>query len=345
MARSGRHRAGGGASRGLLVLFLILVLLSAGAGGLYLYGTGASGPSQPISVDVPDGATAEYVGRLLEEREVIRSALAFRLVAAVRGVGESLQAGTYDLRTNMTISEALDALEAGPVVQTVDLTVPEGLELGEIAGVAARALPAVDTRDFERSATGGEWALPPYLPEGTETVEGFLFPKTYEFPPEASEDQVINRLLVQFEAEAAGLDWSRAEELGLMPYEVVVVASLIEREARVDEDRSKVSAVIHNRLEEGMPLQIDATVQYALPEENRELTFDDYEVDSPYNTYLHPGLPPTPIASPGLASLRAALDPADADYLYFVVIDQETGEHAFAETYEEFLRLKDQAGL
>jgi UPF0755 protein len=345
MARSGRHRARGGASRGLLTFLLVLVVLSAGAGGLYLYATGASGPSQPITVEVPEGATAEDVGRILEEREVIRSALAFRVAAAATGLGESLQTGTYDLRTNMTLSEALDALEGGPLVEIVDVTVPEGLEVTEIADVAGQALPAVDPVAFHRSATGGEWALPPYLPEGTDTVEGFLFPKTYEFPPEADVDQVINRLLVQFETEAATLDWSRADDLGLSPYEAVIVASLIEREARLEEDRAKVSAVIHNRLREGMPLQIDATVQYALPEENRELTFEDYEVDSPYNTYLHRGLPPTPIASPGLASLQAALDPADAGYLYFVVTDPETGEHAFAETYQEFLRLKDQAGL
>jgi UPF0755 protein len=345
MARSGRHRARGGASRGLLAFLLILVVLSAGAGGLYLYTTGASGPSHPVTVDVPQGATAKDVGRILEDRDVVRSALALRVVAAVRGVGESLQAGTYELLTNMTTSEALDALEAGPLVETVDLTVPEGLELTEVAEVAGQALPAVDPQAFQRSATGGQWALPPYLPEGADTVEGFLFPKTYEFPPDAGEDEVINRLLVQFETEAAALDWSLAQDLGLSPYEVVIVASLIEREARLDADRDRVSAVIHNRLRDEMPLQIDATVQYALPEENRELTFEDYEVDSPYNTYLHPGLPPTPIASPGLASLRAALDPADADYLYFVVVDAETGEHAFAETYQEFLRLKDLAGL
>jgi UPF0755 protein len=328
-----------------MAFLLVLVVLSAGAGGLYLYTTGASGPSRPVTVEVPPGATAEDVGRILEGQEVIRSTLAFRVVAAVRGFGESIQAGTYQLATNMTLSEALDILEGGPLVETVDLTVPEGLELTEIADVAGRVLPDVQPEAFHRSATGGEWALPPYLPEGTDTVEGFLFPKTYEFPPDAGVDQVINRLLVQFETEAASLDWSRANELRLSPYEVVIVASLIEREAWVDDDRDKVSAVIHNRLAEGMPLQIDATVQYALPEENRELTFEDYEVDSPYNTYLHPGLPPTPIASPGLASLRAALDPADADYLYFVVVDPETGEHAFAETYEEFLSLKDQAGL
>ena len=344
MGDRGRHRAQGKAARGVLVLFLVLVLLGAGAGGLYLYTTGGSGSSTPVTVEIPDGATADEVGGLLERRGVVRSALAFRVVTAARGLGSSLQAGAYQLRTNMTVNEVLDILERGPIVQTVAVTIPEGLEVEEVAELTAETLP-VDAALFQQRAASGEFVLPPYLPEDAGTVEGFLFPKTYEFPPETGEDEVITRLLDQFEVEADGLPWNRAEDLGMSPYEVVIVASLIEREARVPQDRALISAVIHNRLREGMALQIDATVQYALPEDNRELTFEDYEFESPYNTYLHTGLPPTPIASPGRDSLGAALDPANEDYLYFVVVDAETGEHAFADTYEEFLSLKDQAGL
>ncbi len=344
MGDQGRHRAPGKAARGLLGLFLVLVLLGAAAGGLYLYTTGSSGPSTPITVEIPEGANAEEVGSLLEQQGVIRSALAFRLVTSTRGLGSALQAGAYELRTNMTVNEVLDILERGPVTQTVSLTIPEGLEVEEVAELTAETLP-VDPGVFQEAATSGEFVLPPYLPEDAGTVEGFLFPKTYEFPPQSAENEVIARLLDQFEVEADGLPWNRADQLELTPYEVVIVASLIEREARVPKDRALISAVIHNRLREGMALQIDATVQYALPEDNRELTFDDYEFESPYNTYLHTGLPPTPIASPGRDSLAAALDPADESYLYFVVVDPETGEHAFAETYKEFLSLKDQAGL
>jgi UPF0755 protein len=341
---AGRHRSRGRADRGLLIFLLVLVLAGTGVAVGYRYATGASGHSRPVAVDVPDGATAEEVGGILEEAGVIRSALAFRVVAGFRGVGSSLQAGSYELLTNMTVSNALDVLGAGPVVETVEVTFPEGLELEEMAGVAAESL-GVSAKGFREAATSGELSLPPYLPEGNETIEGFLFPKTYEFPAQVEEQLVIGRLLAQFEEEADTLDWGRAEELALSPYEVVVVASMIEREARVPDDRARVSAVIHNRLREGMPLQIDATIQYALPEDNRLLTEADYGYESPYNTYLHPGLPPTPIASPGLASLEAALQPADEDYLYFVVIDPATGRHAFAETYQEFLRLKEQAGL
>jgi UPF0755 protein len=340
----GAHRAEGRAGRGLLVFALVLVVVAVGTFGVYRFASGASGPSRPVAIDIPVGATASQVGEILQEAEVVRSSLAFRIAADLRGLGQSLQAGSYDLLTNMTVPEALDVLEGGPLTETVSLTIPEGLELTEVAGVAAETL-GVEPQSFQKIATSGRFALPPYLPEGSKTVEGFLFPKTYEFPVEVREPQVIGRLLAQFEAEAATLDWGRAEDLGLTPYEVVVVASLIEREARAPEDRSKVSAVIHNRLREGMALQIDATVQYALPEENRLLTEEDYEYDSPYNTYLHPGLPPTPIANPGLASLEAALNPAPEDYLYFLVVDPETGAHEFAETYDEFLRLKEEAGL
>ncbi|MGH2710120.1 MAG: endolytic transglycosylase MltG [Actinomycetota bacterium] len=340
----GAHRARGSAGKGLLVFFLALIVLASAAFGFYRYSVGASGPSSPVAIEIPEGANATDVGELLEDAGVVRSGLAFRLKAGFGGVGESLLAGSYDMRTNMTVDEALSTLQAGPIVETVSVTIPEGLELDEIAAEVSGILN-VDPAAFEDAATSGELSLPPYLPEGTETAEGFLFPKTYEFSPDAEEEQVIATLLAQFEEEAATLDWSKAQTLGLSPYEVVIVASLIEREARAEEDRAKVSAVIHNRLREGMALQIDATVQYALPEKNRLLTLEDYEYESPYNTYLHPGLPPTPIASPGLASLQAALNPADEDYLYFLVVDPETGAHEFAETYEEFLRLKQEAGL
>ena len=344
MAGRGSHRARGGAGRGTLIVVLVVVVLVTGAFGLYRYATGASGPSRPVAVEIPSGATAADVGDLLERRDVIRSSVAFRLSAQLRGYGSDIQAGAYRLLTNMTIPEVFETLEAGPVLDTVTLTVPEGLEVRQVADQAGTV--GLDPSAFLRAASSGRYAAPPYLPAGADTVEGFLFPKTYEFSTDGLDEQVvIDRLLAQFEEEATTLDWSRAEDLGLSQYEVVTVASLVEREARIPEDRPKIAAVIYNRLREGMPLQIDATVQYALPEGNRELSFEDYKIDSPYNTYLHPGLPPTPIASPGLDSLRAALEPADADYLYFVVVDPETGRHAFADTYQEFLRLKEQAGL
>lgn len=332
-------------ARVFLALFLLLLLLSVGALGFYLWAAGASGPQRPVRIEVREGATSSDVAALLSENGVIRSSLMFRVMVRLRGLGSSIGVGEYEFRTNLPLGEALDILEAGPLPEeTVALTIPEGFRVEQVAERVEEDL-GIPSEEFVSQATGGDHALPPFLPRPRPTVEGFLFPSTYEFPADEppSPEQVIGRLLEQFETEASALPWRRAGELGLTRYEVVIVASLIEREAGVPGDRRKVSAVIHNRLDRGMRLQIDATVQYALPEHKERLTFEDYEYESPYNTYLIDGLPPTPIASPGLASLRAALRPADADYLYYVVVDAETGRHAFTASYEEFLRLKEEA--
>jgi UPF0755 protein len=320
------------------VALLIVLLLLAGTTGLYLWATGASGPQQPVSLVIPEGATASDVGEILEDEGVIRSSLAFRVVASVRGVGASIQAGDYELTTNMTVSAVLDALEAGPLEPpSLTLATPEGLRIDEVAHEVGEQLH-LSAGAFERLARSGEYALEPYLPEGTPSVEGFLFPKTYEFPQEVEVDTVATTMLGQFEEEVADLPWDRAEGLGVSPYEAVIIASMIEREAGVPEDRRKISAVIYNRLELGMLLQIDATVLYTLPE-HEEPTQETLQIDTPYNTYLYPGLTPTPIANPGLASIEAALRPADVDYLYYVLIDC-SGRHAFATTLEEHNRLR-----
>jgi UPF0755 protein len=334
----GRH-AERGRARALVILVALFALLGVGTGGFYLWATGASGASRPVSLVVPEGATAAEVSHLLVEAGVVRSALAFRLLARLDGA--TIQAGTYQLQTNLRPREALDVLLGGPVApEMVTLTVPEGLRLDQVAERVGEVLP-VDPAAFAEAAGSGAYTLPPYLPEKAGSVEGFLFPKTYELDPEADADAVIRRLLRQFEEEAGALPWTRAERLGVSPYEVVVVASLIEREARVPEDRRNIASVIYNRLNEGMRLQIDATVQYALPEHKPRLTYQDYEYESPYNTYLHDGLPPTPIASPGLASLEAALRPAKTGFLFYIAVDDE-GHHRFTETYEEFLRIKNE---
>jgi UPF0755 protein len=337
-----RHARRSPAAVGLLVLFLVMLLMLLGAGGFYLWATGASGQSHPVAVEVAEGATASDIAEVLEGKNVIRSGLAFRVAARLRGLGSSIGAGRYVLQTNMRLQEVLDRLEAGPIVETFTVTIPEGLRLEQVAERAAEDL-GVDPKEFLASARSGTYALPPYLPERSPSVEGFLFPKTYEFAEGVSEDQVIQRLLEQFSDEVSGLGWKRAGQLGLNPYEVVIVASLIEREAMIEKDRPKIASVIYNRLRQEMLLQIDATVQYALPQHKNRLTYEDYEYPSPYNTYLNTGLPPTPIASPSLASLRAALSPADTDFLFYLVVDAGTGRHEFAETYEEFLSLKQQA--
>jgi UPF0755 protein len=327
---------------GLMIVLLVMVLMLVGAGGFYLWATGASGDPRPVTLEIPEGATTSDIAALLQEKKIIRSGFAFRVAARLRGLGSSIGAGRYALETNMPLQETLDVLEQGPIVETFTVTIPEGLRVEQVAERVAEDL-GLSRKEFLASAKSGAHVVPPYLPEGSPSVEGFLFPKTYEFITDVSEDQVIRRLLEQFEEEVGGLDWNTGEGLGFSPYELVIIASLIEREAKVDEERAKIASVIYNRLRQEMLLQIDATVEYALPEHKNRLTYEDYEYPSPYNTYLHPGLPPTPIASPSLASIEAALRPAKTDLLFYLVVDPETGRHAFAETYQEFLNLKAQA--
>jgi UPF0755 protein len=257
----------------------------------------------------------------------------------LRGTGraDEIRAGSHMLTTNMTIAAAVDVLSAPPPeVPTVDITIPEGYRLTQMAERAERDL-GIPQAKFLSLAESGAYALPPYLPEGTATAEGFLFPKTYEFVEgEATADALIRTMLDQFETEAGGLPWTNADALGVTPYEIVVIASMIEREARVPSDRPKIAAVIYNRLREGMTLGIDATLLYDDPTPDGQLSASDLEYDSPYNTRIHGGLPPTPIASPGLPSLRAALSPADVPYLYYVLCGAD-GAHRFSVDYDTFL--------
>lgn len=324
-----------------LLALLSLLLVAASVGGYGIWAIGASGPQTPVRIEIPDGATASEVAELLSARGVIRSSLAFRVLARLRGIGSEIQAGEYALTTNMRASEVLDLLEGGPLDPNVlTMTVPEGFTVRQIGAQVAEDL-GLSSEEFVAAATSGSYRVPPYLPDGTESVEGFLFPKTYEFERGVFVDIVIKRLLDQFREEVDGLPWGRARQLGVTPYEVVVIASMIEREARVAQDRQKIAAVIYNRLELGMLLQIDATVLYVLPE-HREPTPADFEIDSPYNTYRYGGLPPTPIANPGRAALAAALSPADVDFLYYVLADCD-GRHAFATSLDEHNRLKAQS--
>jgi len=337
--RAPRERRRGGVI--LLVVLLLIVGAVAVAGGWWAWAIGASGPQQKIVVVIPKGAVGSEVGGILKDAQVIRSALAFKVMARFRGFSHGFEAGTYtNLTTNMSVSEALAALKKGPLpTKSLSVLFPEGLTLAQTAERVQDQL-GIQRKDFLAAAKSGSYSLPPYLPKGTPTLEGFLFPKKYDFLAGVTADEVIKKLLGQFKGEVADLPWGRYRTLGLKSrYDVVIVASMIEREARFDEDRSRIAAVIYNRLKRGMPLQIDATVEYALGQYKAKLTYDDLKVQSPYNTYLHTGLPPTPIASPGLASIVAALDPASNNWLYYVVCDAE-GHHAFTSSYSEFLRLK-----
>ncbi len=337
--RAPRDRRRGGVI--LLIVILLLVGAVVAAGGWWTWATAASGPKEKIVVVIPAGSTGTQVADILKEANVIRSTLAFKVMSRFRGFSKGFEAGTYTtLTTNMSVSEALSALKAGPLPQkTLSAVFPEGLTLAQIADRVQDQL-GIPRKEFLAAAQSGKYSLPPYLPKGTDSLEGFLFPKSYEFLASVTAGDVITTLLDQFAKEVDKLRWGDYKKLGLdSRYDVVTIASMIEREAKFDEDRGRIARVIYNRLKRGMPLELDATVEYALGTYKSRLTYDDLKVESPYNTYLHTGLPPTPIAAPGLASIEAALAPTDGNWLYYLVCDDE-GHHAFTNSYSDFLRLK-----
>lgn len=325
----------------LLVAFLLLVF-AAGASAFtyYRWCQTGSGEHRAVTLTIPRGASGSDVVSLLREHDVVRCGLVSRFELKRRDL--TLQAGTYHLTTNMSLDRAFDALAAGPVAPpSLRLTIPEGWRLTQIAARVQDTMH-ISQAGFLEAANSGRFALEPYLPAGSRTVEGFLFPNTYRFPIRGvTASDVIRELLDQFRAEARSLSWANARALGVSDYQIVVIASMIEREARVERDRARIASVIYNRLKIGMALGIDATLQYVDPDPSDGLTASDLAIDSPYNTRLHTGLPPTPIASPGLASLEAALRPAHTDDLYYVLCGAD-GHHVFTHSYDQFLQLKAQ---
>ena len=329
---------------GKLVLFLLLLLVPMGAFAGYVLNAagGSGGDGSEVSVVIEPGSSASEIAAQLERAGVIEAAWVFRLYARFRGSAGSLKPGQYEFRKGMSYSTVFALLEKGPAIEFTRVTIPEGKTVREIAQILER-VGVVPATEFLAEATSGKHTLP-FLPRNTKNLEGTLFPKTYDLIKGITAAQVVERLHGQFEKETAALDWANAERLDVTPYQILIIASMIEREARVPQDRAKISRVIHNRLAKPMRLQIDATVQYGIylktGSYKQPLLLEDYEFSSPYNTYLIDGLPPGPIASPGLESIQAALNPEEGGWFYYVLINDK-GEHGFAETYEEFLRLKN----
>jgi UPF0755 protein len=228
------------------------------------------------------------------------------------------------------------ALDRGPRLAFTDVTVPEGKWVSDVDEIVA-AVPGFDAAAFAAEVDSGV-VRSLYQPQDVTSLEGLLFPDTYRVDENEDEQAVLARMVSTLDQVATELGYAEsAARVGREPYEVLIIASLIEAEARVDGDRAKISRVIYNRLEQGMTLGIDATVYYALQRRGGGLTRSDLAVDSPYNTRVNPGLPPTPIGLPGRASLEAALNPEPGPWLYYVLADEQ-GNHAFSDSYAQFQR-------
>jgi UPF0755 protein len=326
-------------------LSLVIALLLVGGLGWGAYAAldyydgckaAAAGVRRPVTFTVAPETPARDVMEDLHDRGVIPcGGFVGNLLLRGTGKADQIRTGSFELTTGMTLDSALDVLTTPPPeVPTVELVIPEGFRLTQIAERVQKDL-GISAKRFLKEVESGRYVLPPYLPEGTESPEGFLFPKSYEFVEEGLTVRVVARqLLEQFGIEAARLPFDRAKRLRVTPYEVVTIASMIEEEAAVDRDRRVIAGVIYNRLKIGMALGIDATLLYDDPTPDGDLSSSDLEYDSPYNTRINGGLPPTPIASPGEESIRAALDPADTEFLYYVLCGED-GHHRFARTLAE----------
>ncbi len=295
---------------------------------------------EQLDLVVPSGATARSIGVLLEDNGVVPDAGQFEGSVRSRGVADQLKAGPYSFVGGMSVDSIIDELVTGPpAADTFRLTVIEGLRIEEmLVSIAAQTGFTVD--ELETVLLDGTVTsplLPTDLPEGTPPLtawEGLLFPATYDFVSDAPPERVLRRMANELAQRVENTDWSRLADMGLTPYEGLVIASLIEKEAKLEEDRPIISSVITNRLDDGMRLQIDATVIYALGENPGRVMERDLEVDSPWNTYRNDGLPPTPIGGVRATSIAAAADPAETDYLFYVLVDP-SGAHGFSETLEE----------
>ena len=280
------------------------------------------------------GETAGAIGKRLEQEGIIRSALAFDYVLYETERENALQSGTYTVSAALTPRDLAKLFEKAPGEQIV-LRLIDGWRLSEIATAVNKAFPSITKEAFTAAAVVGERKNTVLAGlAATVPLEGYLFPDTYFMRPDTTALQIVDVLLDTFERKVGATLRAASSQRNVPIYDIVKLASIVEREARDRNESPTIAGVYTNRLNISMKLDADPTIQYALGEW-RELSLADLKLDSPYNTYLYPGLPPTPIANPGVAALEGAAKPADVPYFYFVAKNDGTGGHAFAVTIEE----------
>jgi UPF0755 protein len=276
----------------------------------------------PLSVTIEQGSSVEEITRTLSEAGIIRSAFLFKLLVAVDGRSHLLKAGTYRFTEPISTVGVMHALINGTHADTdIVVTIPEGTKATDIARIVSDALPIISEAEF------ASLALP---------LEGYLFPDTYHLAPSMTAQDVIELLTTTFRERMPAVPSGS----GRTPDEIVTMASILEREGNSRETMGIIAGILWKRLEIGMPLQVDATLEYERGKGSRELSVDDLELDSPYNTYTRRGLPPTPIANPGSVALIAALEPTPSPYLYYLTGND--GIFYYAETFEEHKQNKEQ---
>lgn len=296
-----------------------------------------------IEIRLPENSSAPEIAALLAQNGVIRNQKIFLLYCRQHGLDKQLRAGSYELNTSMSLPQIALQIAEGRV-KNKTLTIPEGYTVKQIGDLLVKEQVCSQQQWQQALDNPGDYAfLPDGVKQADHRLEGFLFPDTYQIDESSNAADILELMLTDFvnvwDKEFA----AQAQQKQMSVRDTIIIASLIEREAQVPEERQRIAGVIYNRLKTGMPLQIDATIQYALGQHRESLTYKDLEIDSPYNTYKYAGLPPGPIASPGKAAIDAALNPEENEYLYYVA--KGDGTHYFSKTYAEHLAAKAKYGL
>lgn len=299
----------------------------------------AADDEKHVQVKIREGSSTAEIAEKLSEKGVIKSPLRFRILARLRGYDDKFRPGAYTFTTGMEDDEVFAKLLTGEK-RLIRFTIPEGFGVKEIAERLA-SLDLVDKEDFLKAAAD----FTPYdymrkRPNVFYAAEGFLFPDTYAVESDTEIAEIMELMARTLDDRLTKKMRTRAEEMGLSIYDLITLASLVEREVRFPEDRPIVAQVLLKRLKLNMPLQTDATLQYLMDTPKEEVSITDTQIDSPYNTYQHVGLPPGPIANPGMAAIEAVLHPSETEYLYFVA--DRRGHNHYAYTYEEHLNLVNQ---
>ncbi|MEA5057407.1 MAG: endolytic transglycosylase MltG [Anaerotignum propionicum] len=297
---------------------------------------------ETVTVTIPEGASTADIAKILKENKLIKSTLTFRVSSRLDGFDGTYRQGTYEIDKGLNATQIMELLQTGVVLDEMKITIPEGFTTKLIAAKAEEKGICTAEEFINECNTGTfEFDFLKDLPDREFKLEGYLFPDTYFIKEETTAHQLIQAMLKRFEQMYTKEYQNAVEASGHTLDELVTIASIIEKEIKVDEERPRAAGVIYNRLKDGMPLQVDATVLYAMGIVKEDISTVDLQVDSPYNTYKVKGLPVGPISNPGELSFKAALYPEDNKYIYYVVEAKGKDNHVFCETYEDFLKAKE----
>ncbi len=323
-----------------LILMIIILGLFFGANYGYSQFQPASSTNQNMTITIPKGSSTNAIANLLEENKLIKNPLAFKLYVKYTKLDAKLKAGKFELSPAMNLQEITNVLvEGNAIIDTVRFTIPEGYNVKQIAKKLADEGLVNETKFLDVLKDGDfDYDFIKQIPRNDNIeyfLEGYLFPETYEIKKGATEKEIIDKMLAQFDKEWKPEWIEAAKNKKLSFHELVTLASIVEREVVADKERPIVAGVFYNRLNDSWNLQSCATVQFVIGKQKDTLTFADLEIKNPYNTYINTGLPPGPIGNPGRKSLEAVIYPAEHDYYFFVTKKDNSGEHYFSKTFAE----------